>query len=136
MRVVIIRVLASIDVVVDLCLRVFLEIELGGNRSGRQGQPEDHSSSLFPSTFTLVLLHYFRRLTGARGEIVVPVAVTGRAEIDGSGGSSCGKLLGVRRESRGELDGEICVVRFFRCSCAAFEAVEPCLSGAGLAWLL
>ncbi|MQM01994.1 hypothetical protein Taro_034754, partial [Colocasia esculenta] len=38
---------------------------------------------------------------GACGEIVVRVAMTGRAGIDGSGGSSCAKLVGVRRESRG-----------------------------------
>ncbi|MQL98233.1 hypothetical protein Taro_030941 [Colocasia esculenta] len=150
------------------------------------------------------------------------VAVADRAEIDGSDGGSCEKLLGVRRESswrlvqlleaeevnlfRGELDGEICTVRFFRatlrlddwrvwgpqpvsrdvecdsvlcvllvvvssrspwspfstccracevpvflsallrelrttppipvCCTGSFEAVEPCLSGASLAWLL
>ncbi|MQM00721.1 hypothetical protein Taro_033464 [Colocasia esculenta] len=37
---------------------------------------------------------------GARGEIVVRVAMTGRAGIDESRGGSCGKLLGVRCESR------------------------------------
>ncbi|MQL75469.1 hypothetical protein Taro_007839, partial [Colocasia esculenta] len=65
---------------------------------------------------------HFRLLTGARGKVVMCVAVVDRAGNDGSDGGSCKKLLGVGRESR--------------CSCAAFEAVEPCLSGAGLAWLL
>ncbi|MQL77288.1 hypothetical protein Taro_009689 [Colocasia esculenta] len=46
---------------------------------------------------------------------MVRVAVRGRVGIDGSGGGSCGKLLRVRRKSRGELDDEICDIRFFRC---------------------
>ncbi|MQL96327.1 hypothetical protein Taro_029003 [Colocasia esculenta] len=100
---------------------------------------------------------------GARGKVVMRVAVADRAGNDGSDGGSCEKLLGL---FRGELDVEICAVRFFSaveparfqfsqcalegvayyatgscvlyrlCSCAAFEAVEPCLSGASLAWLL
>ncbi|MQL87215.1 hypothetical protein Taro_019749 [Colocasia esculenta] len=65
---------------------------------------------------------HFWLLTGARGKVVMRVAVADRAGNDGSDGGSCEKLLGDRRESR--------------CSCAAFEAVEPCLSSAGLAWLL
>ncbi|MQM02134.1 hypothetical protein Taro_034892, partial [Colocasia esculenta] len=36
---------------------------------------------------------------GARGKIVVRMAMSRRAGINGSGGGSCGKLLGVRRES-------------------------------------
>ncbi|MQM12517.1 hypothetical protein Taro_045435, partial [Colocasia esculenta] len=44
-------------------------------------------------------LAHFRLPTGARGEIVVRVAVTDRAGIDGSDGGSCEKLLGVQRES-------------------------------------
>ncbi|MQL97757.1 hypothetical protein Taro_030455, partial [Colocasia esculenta] len=131
---------------------------------------------------------HFRLLTGARGKVVMCVAVADRAGIDGSDSGSCEKLLGVRRELRAtlrlddwsvggpqlvswdiECDSILCVllvvvlsraveparfqfsqcapegvayyatgscVLYRLCSCAAFEAVEPCLSGAGLAWLL
>ncbi|MQM13617.1 hypothetical protein Taro_046545 [Colocasia esculenta] len=54
------------------------------------------------------------------------VAVADRAGNDGSDGGSCEKLLGVRRESRGELDGEICTVRFFR---ATLRLDDWCLGG-------
>ncbi|MQL70426.1 hypothetical protein Taro_002724 [Colocasia esculenta] len=106
---------------------------VGGNRGRRQlirpvflGATRGLFSlilpSLFPSSFTYVLLQHFRLLTGARGKVVMRVAVADRVGNDRSDGGSCEKLLGVRRE--------------LRCSCAAFEAVEPCRSGAGLAWLL
>ncbi|MQL83960.1 hypothetical protein Taro_016455 [Colocasia esculenta] len=54
---------------------------------------------LLPSNFTLVLLHHFRRPTGARGEVVVHVAVTDQARNDGLDGGSRRKLLEIRRES-------------------------------------
>ncbi|MQM22311.1 hypothetical protein Taro_055361, partial [Colocasia esculenta] len=52
-------------------------------------------SSLFPSSFTYVLLQHFGLLTGARGKVVMRVAVADRAGNDGSDGGSCGKLLGI-----------------------------------------
>ncbi|MQM22290.1 hypothetical protein Taro_055340, partial [Colocasia esculenta] len=42
---------------------------------------------------------HFRLLTGARGKVVMRVAVADQAGNDGSDGGSCEKLLGVRRES-------------------------------------
>ncbi|MQL68438.1 hypothetical protein Taro_000723 [Colocasia esculenta] len=136
---------------------------VGGNRGRRQliwpvflgatrGLFSLILSSLFPSSFTYVLLQHFRLLTGARGKVVMHVAVADRAGNDGSHGGSCEKLLRVRRESSAVEPARFqfsqcapegvayyatgsCVL-YRLCSCAAFEAVEPCLSGAGLAWLL
>ncbi|MQM23449.1 hypothetical protein Taro_056513 [Colocasia esculenta] len=61
-----------------------------------------------------VQLAHFRLLTRACGKVVMRVAEADRAGIDGSDGDSCEKLLGVWCESRGELDDEICAIRFFR----------------------
>ncbi|MQM00394.1 hypothetical protein Taro_033127 [Colocasia esculenta] len=91
-----------------------------------------HPLLSFSLLFPYVLLQHFRLLMGARGKVVMRVAVADRAGNDGSDGGSCEKLLGVRRESswrlvqlleaeelfRGKLDGEIYTVRFF-------SAVEP-----------
>ncbi|MQM08264.1 hypothetical protein Taro_041120, partial [Colocasia esculenta] len=79
---------------------------VGGNRGRRQlirpvflgatrGLFSLILSSLFPSSFTYVLLQHFRLLTGARGKVVMRMAVADRAGNDGSDGGSCEKLLGV-----------------------------------------
>ncbi|MQM05337.1 hypothetical protein Taro_038150, partial [Colocasia esculenta] len=46
---------------------------------------------------------HFRLPTGARGEIVICMAMADRAGYGGSDGGSRRKLLGVRRESRATL---------------------------------
>ncbi|MQM09706.1 hypothetical protein Taro_042582 [Colocasia esculenta] len=51
-------------------------------------------------TFPFVLLHYFRRSTGARGKAVVRVVAADQAGNDGLEGGIRGKLLGVQCKSR------------------------------------
>ncbi|MQM06608.1 hypothetical protein Taro_039434 [Colocasia esculenta] len=108
----------------------------------------------------LVLGHVLLTLrpTEARGELVVHMAVADRAGIELWGGFfsmtaegwfSCWMLKkSTSRDVDVDLFREECApegvayyatgscVLYRLCSCAAFEAVEPCLSGAGLAWLL
>ena len=51
-------------------------------------------------TFTFMPLHYFRRLTGARGKAVMRAAVADQTGNDGLKGGIRGKLLGFRRDLR------------------------------------
>ncbi|MQM12626.1 hypothetical protein Taro_045541 [Colocasia esculenta] len=71
-------------------------------QGGTQGHFSPNFLPLLPTTFTPLLLHHFRRPTGARGEVVVRVAASDRVENRGLEDRPRGRAPGkmVRFEGR------------------------------------